>query len=102
MIFLQGALVGGPNDKDEYDDSRENYQQSEVALDYNAGFQGLMAALFHHSIIKGPNKIYSAIPPEKLQSKLMKQSVLNSAPNDRKQSLTILFSSTLMLYLCNA
>ena len=37
--LLFGALVGGPNFKDEFSDNRRNYEQSEVALDYNAGFQ---------------------------------------------------------------
>jgi endoglucanase len=31
-----GALVGGPNDKDQWEDDRLNYQNNEVALDYNA------------------------------------------------------------------
>ena len=36
---LYGAMVGGPNDQDVFDDDRRNFKQSEVALDYNAGFQ---------------------------------------------------------------
>ena len=38
---FQGALVGGPDAEDKFEDSRSNYKQSEVALDYNACFQGL-------------------------------------------------------------
>lgn len=37
--ILFGALVGGPDFKDQFSDNRRNYQQNEVALDYNAGFQ---------------------------------------------------------------
>ena len=37
---FKGALVGGPDNKDEYKDDRNDYEQSEVALDYNACFQG--------------------------------------------------------------
>ena len=37
--MLDGALVGGPNQKDNFEDSRKNVKQSEVALDYNAGLQ---------------------------------------------------------------
>ena len=37
---IKGALVGGPDNKDEYKDDRNDYEQSEVALDYNACFQG--------------------------------------------------------------
>ena len=39
-IKFKGALVGGPDNKDEYKDDRNDYEQSEVALDYNACFQG--------------------------------------------------------------
>ncbi|EFJ46645.1 hypothetical protein VOLCADRAFT_92816 [Volvox carteri f. nagariensis] len=42
---LYGALVGGPDQLDGYQDSRGEYVQNEVALDYNAGFTGAMAGL---------------------------------------------------------
>jgi len=42
---LTGALVGGPGAQDGYVDSRENYMQAEVAVDFNAGFTGLLAFL---------------------------------------------------------
>ncbi|GAA5799395.1 hypothetical protein HPULCUR_004810 [Helicostylum pulchrum] len=41
--ILYGALVGGPDKSDKFYDIRDDYQQTEVALDYNAPFQGLMA-----------------------------------------------------------
>ncbi|XP_002732884.1 endoglucanase A-like [Saccoglossus kowalevskii] len=45
---LYGGLVGGPTDlSDTYTDSRENYFENEVAIDYNAGFQSAVAALQH-------------------------------------------------------
>jgi hypothetical protein len=40
-----GALVGGPDDKDNYVDNRQDYVHNEVATDYNAGFQSAVAAL---------------------------------------------------------
>lgn len=40
-----GALVGGPDENDIYYDSRMDFIQSEVALDYNAGFTGALAGL---------------------------------------------------------
>jgi hypothetical protein len=43
--ILYGALVGGPNTSDQYMDDRSNYQQTEVALDYNAGFMGAVAKM---------------------------------------------------------
>lgn len=42
---IQGALVGGPDASDKYQDSRSAYVYSEVAVDYNAGFTGAVAAL---------------------------------------------------------
>ena len=42
---LTGALIGGPDENDVFEDKRDNYQQNEVALDYNAGFQGALAGI---------------------------------------------------------
>jgi len=38
-------LVGGPGINDDYVDDRNDYVKNEVATDYNAGFQGALAAL---------------------------------------------------------
>ena len=43
---LVGALVGGPNLADAYEDKRSDYIANEVADDYNAGFVGLMAKMY--------------------------------------------------------
>lgn len=43
---LRGALVGGPDKNDYHIDSTGNYQYSEVAIDYNAGFVGACAGLY--------------------------------------------------------
>ena len=42
---LTGALVGGPDENDNYVDDRGDYVHNEVAIDYNAGFQSAVAAL---------------------------------------------------------
>lgn len=42
---LNGALVGGPGPNDEYIDVRNDAVRNEVAVDYNAGFQGVVASL---------------------------------------------------------
>lgn len=44
--LLYGALVGGPDNQDQFMDDRGNYVTNEVALDYNAGLVGLMARLY--------------------------------------------------------
>ncbi len=43
---LYGALVGGPDFDDYYEDDRTNYVYNEVAIDYNAGFVGALAGLY--------------------------------------------------------
>ncbi|GEM_PF-3109139 len=45
--LLEGALVGGPKSKDDFDykDDRHDYICNEVATDYNAGFTGAIAGL---------------------------------------------------------
>ena len=40
---LTGALVGGPDLNDNYNDKRDDYIQNEVTTDYNAGFQSVLA-----------------------------------------------------------
>jgi hypothetical protein len=40
---LTGALVGGPDENDNYVDDRSDYVHNEVATDYNAGFQSAVA-----------------------------------------------------------
>lgn len=46
--MLYGALVGGPNQYDNYTDVRSDYVANEVSCDYNAGFQGAVAGGFFH------------------------------------------------------
>ncbi len=41
--LLEGALVGGPDSSDNFSDNREAYEYTEVACDYNAGFQSAVA-----------------------------------------------------------
>ncbi|UJR38030.1 hypothetical protein I4U23_030712 [Adineta vaga] len=47
---LIGALVGGPDKNDNYDDNRNDYIKNEVATDYNAGFQSAVAGLLHYQL----------------------------------------------------
>ena len=42
---LLGALVGGPDEWDNYVDDRNDYVANEVACDYNAGFQSACAII---------------------------------------------------------
>nr|AOV94250.1 cellulase [Antipaluria urichi] len=42
---LEGALVGGPGQNDDWTDTRQDAQHNEVADDYNAAFQGSLVNL---------------------------------------------------------
>ena len=44
---LYGALVGGPNSSGEYTNNVAQYEYSEVAIDYNAGFTASLCALIN-------------------------------------------------------
>jgi hypothetical protein len=60
--ILYGALVGGPGAPDDhaYVDDRSNYITNEVALDYNAGFTGALAAL----VAEHGGKPLDVFPPQ--------------------------------------
>lgn len=40
---LIGALVSGPDVNDVYEDVRSNYTMNRVSVEYNAGFQSVLA-----------------------------------------------------------
>ncbi|XP_018026496.1 endoglucanase E-4 [Hyalella azteca] len=46
---LYGALVGGPDQSDNYVDDRMDFVHNEVACDYNAAFVGVLAATVQNS-----------------------------------------------------
>lgn len=48
--LLTGALVGGPDQNDTYQDRRDDYVHNEVVDDYNAGFQSAVAGLIHFQL----------------------------------------------------
>jgi hypothetical protein len=50
---LWGALVGGPDLKDNHVDETKDYIYNEVTDDYNAGFCGDLAGLYHYYGAKG-------------------------------------------------
>ncbi|NLD46846.1 MAG: glycoside hydrolase [Clostridiaceae bacterium] len=44
--ILYGALVGSPTENDGFNDSIEDYEANEVAIDYNAGLVGALARMY--------------------------------------------------------
>lgn len=61
-IVIWGAIVGGPDRHDGYKDERLLYKQSEVALDFNAGFQSTTAGVLHH-ILHGVSNDHFKVDP---------------------------------------
>ncbi|KAG0072414.1 hypothetical protein BGZ89_006442 [Linnemannia elongata] len=61
---LYGALVGGPDKNDRFLDERDKWEQSEVALDYNAPFNGLMAYMVSTATSSPPYVTIAAGRPD--------------------------------------
>lgn len=53
---IYGAVPGGPSSTDTYQDKRSNWQQSEVALDYNAAWSGVLA----FQVLTGQQPFYAS------------------------------------------
>lgn len=47
--LILGALVGGPSSNDTYVDDINQYQYTEVAIDYNAGLVGALAGMVQYN-----------------------------------------------------
>lgn len=54
------ALVGGPAKNDSFADQRLDWAQTEVALDYNACYQGVLA----YQVMYNPNGPFYEVPTE--------------------------------------
>ncbi|RXE59088.1 glycoside hydrolase family 9 protein [Acetivibrio mesophilus] len=77
---LYGALVGGPDNSDNYTDDISNYVNNEVACDYNAGFVGLLAKMY---------KLYGGSPDPKfsgieeiLEDEIFVEAGINASGNN--------------------
>ncbi len=60
---LWGALVGGPDAADWHRDETKDYIYNEVAVDYNAGFVGACAGLYHYYGKEAGHKPEANLPP---------------------------------------
>ncbi len=81
---LWGALAGGPDDADFHKDVTTDFVYNEVAIDYNAGFVGALAGLFHYY---GQNQpvIKWAPPSEKPELNIYSTARLEQESNQRSQ-----------------
>lgn len=61
---LTGALVGGPDMSDKYTDLTDKFTCTEVAIDYNAGLVGALAAMTrYYGDISSPTPTSTKVPP---------------------------------------
>ena len=89
---LFGALVGGPDANDGYDDTVSNYTNNEVADDYNAGFTGLLA--FMYSKYHGQTlKDFGAV--EKINdNEYSAECAVNASGNDFTEIKALIYNRT--------
>lgn len=73
--ILYGALVGGPNSSDQYEDTVRDYTANEVATDYNAGYTALLAKMVS---VYGGTPDPSFPQPEKKEDEFYVEAGLNS------------------------
>ncbi|RUS34288.1 Six-hairpin glycosidase-like protein [Jimgerdemannia flammicorona] len=77
MHVLLGAIVGGPNGTDHFDDNRADWAQSEVALNYNAVYQSNVARQVMYSLTH-PFYYNHTLPPSKVGNKTTNNNVTST------------------------
>lgn len=73
--IIYGALVGGPDSNDAYNDAITDYICNEVACDYNAGFIGALAKMIQWY---GGSSLKNFPPPEKREPEIFTQICANT------------------------
>ena len=76
---LYGALVGGPDSSDTYNDATSDYVCNEVATDYNAGFTGALARLYQEY---GGTPLANFPPPETREDEYFVEASVNASGNN--------------------
>lgn len=88
---LYGALVGGPDANDGYEDTVTNYCTNEVACDYNAGFTGLLANMY--SRYYGETlKDFGAVEP--VEQEYSVEGSINASGSDFVEMRTFVYNKT--------
>lgn len=88
---LYGALVGGPDANDGYQDEVSNYTNNEVACDYNAGYTCVLAKLY--GIYGGQTiKNFGAVEP--IEDEFETEACVNAAGNDFTEIKAIVYNKT--------
>ncbi|AEE96314.1 glycoside hydrolase family 9 protein [Mahella australiensis] len=82
--ILWGALVGGPDIEDNYNDDIWDYIHNEVAIDYNAGFVGALAGyVYYYGMDQEPLDDFP--PPEPPVDEYLISAKLEQENNSRTQ-----------------
>lgn len=88
---LYGALVGGPDASDGYNDTVSDYTANEVACDYNAGYTCALAKLYskyHGKTLKN----FGAVEP--VEEEYSIDACVNAAGNDFTEIKAIVYNKT--------
>lgn len=88
---LYGALVGGPNAQDQYDDDISDYVSNEVATDYNAAFTGNIAKMVQ-LFGKGQSKLPNFPPKEQAQDEFFVEAALMNNDTTSTQVKAVLYN----------
>ena len=64
---LIGAVVGGPDENDNYKDSRDNYESGEPALDINSIFNAAVAGVYYRKLDRN-DSTYMNVQPKDLDT----------------------------------
>lgn len=73
--IIYGALVGGPNSSDTYNDAITDYTCNEVATDYNAGFVSCLAKMCQ---LYGGTSLANFPAPETREPEMFTQAISNN------------------------
>ena len=80
---LYGALVGGPDSNDAYNDEVSNYVNNEVACDYNAGFTGALARMYRE--YGGETLVDFGAVEESAEDEICIEAAINTQGNDHTE-----------------
>ncbi|KAF0523921.1 Six-hairpin glycosidase [Gigaspora margarita] len=96
MHSLYGAVVGGPDMNDTYHDSRADIVQSEVALDYNAAFQGIMAYYVINTYVPPSNRDRPIKPKPKNSKPTNSNPEISNSSLSQQQKIIIIIVSLIV------
>ncbi|MCU0155406.1 glycoside hydrolase family 9 protein [Bacillus safensis] len=88
---LYGALVGGPNAQDQYDDDISDYISNEVATDYNAAFTGNIAKMVQ-LFGEGQSKLPNFPPKEQVEDEFFVEAAVMHNDTTSTQVKAVLYN----------